>query len=151
MNRLSLQERAKILGCMVEGNSVRAASRLTGADKKTVLRLLAEFGSACKQFHDKTVRNVKSQRVQCDEIWSFCYAKERNVPVEHRGTFGFGDVWTWTALCADSKLMLSYHVGLRGPEDALALMDDLKSRLANRVQLTTDGHKPYFTAVSEAF
>src|SRR6266446_4911346 len=95
MNRLSIQERAKILGCMVEGNSVRATSRLTGADKKTVLRLLAEFGETCQRLHNKKVRNVKSQRVQCDEIWSFCYAKERNVPVERRGTFGFGDVWTW--------------------------------------------------------
>jgi len=114
---------------MVEGNSVRATSRLTGVDKKTVLRLLAEFGLACKQFHDRTVRNVKSTRVQCDEIWSFCYAKEKNVPEKCKGVFGFGDVYTWTALCADTKLMLAYRVDRRDEEAAHAFMGDLRSRL----------------------
>src|SRR6266513_981403 len=151
MNRLSLQERAKILGCMVEGNSVRATSRLTGADKKTVLRLLAEFGSACQKYHNATVRGVKSQRVQCDEIWSFVYAKARNVPERCRGVFGFGDVWTWTALCADSKLMLAYRVDRRDEEAAYAFMQDLRGRLENRVQLTTDGYGPYMAAVEDNF
>lgn len=141
----------RILGCMVEGNSVRATSRLTGADKKTVLRLLAEFGAACKEFHDENVRNVQSRRVQCDEIWSFCYAKQKNVPEDCNGVFGYGDVWTWTALCADSKLIISYNVASREIEDAMHFMDDLRSRLANRVQLTTDGLKVYAVAVSEAF
>ena len=151
MNRLNIQERARILGCMVEGNSVRATSRLTGADKKTVLRLLAEFGSACQKFHDATVRGVKSQRVQCDEIWSFVYAKARNVPERCRGVFGFGDVWTWTALCADSKLMLAYRVDRRDEEAAYAFMQDLRGRLENRVQLTTDGYGPYMAAVEDNF
>ena len=151
MNRLSVGERAKILGCMVEGNSVRATSRLTGADKKTVLRLLAEFGSACQKFHDVTVRGVKSHRVQCDEIWSFVYAKARNVPERCRGVFGFGDVWTWTALCADSKLILAYRVDRRDEEAAYAFMQDLRGRLENRVQLTTDGYGPYMAAVEDNF
>jgi len=136
---------------MVEGNSVRSTARLLGVDKKTVLRLLGEFGSACQKLHDEKVRGVKAQRVQCDEIWSFCYSKEKNVPEGCKGVLGFGDVYTWTALCADSKLILSYHVGLREIPDAMRLMDDLRSRLANRVQLTTDGHRPYLIAVDEAF
>src|SRR6267143_6134124 len=136
MNRLSIEQRAKILGCMVEGNSVRATSRLTGADKKTVLRLLAEVGSACQKFHDATVRGVKSQRVQCDEIWSFVYAKERNVPARCKGVFGFGDVYTWTALCADSKLILGYRVDRRDEQAAYSFMQDLQGRLVE--SRTTD-------------
>jgi IS1 family transposase len=151
MNRLNIEQRAKILGCMVEGNSVRATSRLTGADKKTVLRLLAEFGSACQKFHDATVRGVKSQRVQCDEIWSFVYAKERNVPARCKGVFGFGDVYTWTALCADSKLILGYRVDRRDEQAAYSFMQDLQGRLANRVQLTTDGYYAYMAAVEDNF
>lgn len=151
MNRLSTQDRAKIIGCLVEGNSVRATARLLDVDKKTILRLLAEVGAACKVFHDKHVRNVNSKRVQCDEIWSFCYAKEKNIPEDCKGVFGYGDVYTWTGLDADSKLMVSYSVGLRDVPDAMRFMDDLRSRLANRVQLTTDGHRAYLVAVSEAF
>lgn len=151
MNRLSIEERAKILGCMVEGNSIRATSRLTGADKKTVLRLLAEFGEACHRFHNEKVRGVKSQRVQCDEIWSFCYSKQANVPQEQKGKFGFGDVWTWTAICADSKLILAYRVDRRDEEAAYYFMEDLQGRLANRVQLSTDGFHPYMRAVEDNF
>ena len=151
MNRLNIQERAKILGCLVEGNSIRATARMTGADEKTVLRLLAEFGTACHRLHDEKVRNVKSLRVQCDEIWAFCHAKEKNVPADCKGVLGFGDVWTWTALCSDSKLIISYHVGFRDTQDALNLTDDLRKRLANRVQLTTDGHRAYLVAVEESF
>ena len=151
MNRLNNEERARILNCLVEGNSIRATCRMTGAAKGTVMKLLADVGTACKRFHDEHVRNVKSLRVQCDEIWSFCYAKEKNVPEEYRGVFGYGDVWTWTAICADTKLMISYRIGFRDAPEALRFMDDLRSRLANRVQLTTDGHKPYLVAVNEAF
>jgi len=105
MNRLSIQERAKILGCLVEGGAVRATARITNTDKKTVLRLLAELGTACREYHDQHIWMVPSRRIQCDEIWSFCYAKEKNVPEHCRGVFGFGDVWTWTALRADTKLI----------------------------------------------
>lgn len=146
MNRLSIQERAKIIGCLVEGSSIRSTCRMTGADKKTVLRLLASVGTACKAYHNKHVRNVPSRRIQCDEIWSFCYAKEKNVPEDFKGTFGFGDVWTWTAICADTKMIVSYTIGEREITDALRLMDDLRGRLANRVQLTTDGHRAYLVA-----
>jgi IS1 family transposase len=151
MNRLSIQERAKIIGCLVEGSSVRSTCRMTGADKKTVLRLLASVGAACKAYHDKYVRTVPSKRVQCDEIWSFCYAKEKNVPEDVKGVFGYGDIWTWTGIDADSKLIVSYMIGQRTAEDALRFMDDLRSRLANRVQLTTDGLRAYLTAVAETF
>lgn len=151
MNRLSKEERAKIIGCLVEGNSIRATCRITGAAKGTVLKLLADVGAACHAYHRTVVRNLTCKRIQCDEIWSFCYAKEKNVPADCRGVLGFGDVWTWTALCSDTKLMVSYHIGMRDALDAKVLMDDLRSRLANRVQLTTDGHKPYLIAVGEAF
>ena len=151
MNRLNIEERAKILGCLVEGNSIRATCRMTGAAKGTVIKLLTDVGGACQAFHDKHVRNVKSQRVQCDEIWSFCYSKEKNVPEDFKGVFGFGDVWTWTGLCADTKLIVSYMIGSRETPDAVRFMDDLRSRLANRVQLTTDGHRAYYVAVDEAF
>jgi IS1 family transposase len=151
MNRLNIEQRAKILGCMVEGNSVRATSRLLGVDKKTVLRLLAEFGSACQQFHDKTVRNLKSKRVQCDEIWSFVYSKEKNVPEKCKGVFGFGSVYTWTALCADTKLIIGYRVDRRDEEAAHAFIHDLSKRLTNRVQLSTDGHHAYLHAVEDTF
>lgn len=124
---------------------------MTGAAKGTVIKLLADVGAACKAYHGKHVRNVPSRRVQCDEIWSFCYAKQKNVPEDFKGTFGFGDVWTWTGLCADTKLMVSYLVASREIEDAMRFMDDLQKRLANRVQLTSDGLKVYAVAVSEAF
>lgn len=151
MNQLSIQERAQILGCLVEGNSIRATCRLTGAAKGTVIKLLEDVGEACYAFHQQHVRNVPSKRVQCDEIWSFCYSKEKNVPQGCKGQFGFGDVWTWSALCADTKMIVSYMVGKRELEDAVRFTDDLRSRLAGRVQLTTDGHKAYFVAVRESF
>ena|SRR5688572_12846471 len=151
MNRLSIEERSKILACLVDGNSIRATSRITGAAKGTILKLLDDVGSACKRYHLRHVRNVKSVRVQCDEIWNFCYAKEKNVPFDLRGEFGFGDVWTWTALCADSKLIISYQVDRRDEGAAYEFIHDLKSRLANRIQLTTDGLRLYFTAVDDAF
>jgi IS1 family transposase len=151
MNRLSLQDRAKILSCLVEGSSIRSTARITNTDKKTVLRLLADVGAACKAYHDKHVRNVPSRRVQCDEIWSFCYSKQANVPPELQGDFGRGDVWTWTALDADSKLIISYLLDNRDEEAAHSFMRDLQPRLKHRVQLTTDGYRPYLTAVDDAF
>ena len=127
MNRLNIQERSEILGCLVEGNSIRATARMTRADKKTVLRLLSEFGTACHKLHDEKVRNVQSARILCDGLWAFCHAKENNVPSDCKGVLGFGDVWTWAAICVESKLIVSYHVGLREAQDALHLTDDLQN------------------------
>jgi IS1 family transposase len=151
MNRLSTKERAQIVAALVEGNSIRATCRMTGAAKGTVLKLLVDLGAACKRYQDEKLRNLTCKRLQCDEIWSFCYAREKNVPEELKGRFGFGDVWTWIALDADTKLVPSWLLGSRSTHYAVKFMEDLASRLAHRVQLTTDGHKPYFTAVDEAF
>lgn len=130
---------------------MRSISRVADVSINTVSKLLVEAGEACLTLHDETVRNVKANRIQCDEIWSFCYAKAKNVPTAKAAPDGAGDVWTWTALDADTKLMVSYFVGDRGAESAMILMDDLRARLANRVQLTTDGHKAYLEAVEGAF
>jgi IS1 family transposase len=124
---------------------------MTGTAKGTVLRLLTEVGAVCAEYQDRHLRNLSCHRIQCDEIWSFCYSKEKNVPDDKRGEFGFGDVYTWTALCADSKLIVSWLLGRRDAEYAHDFMDDLQGRLANRVQLTTDGHRAYLLAVEEAF
>jgi len=151
MNRLPFSKQVGVISALIEGNSIRATVRLTGVAKGTILRLLEDIGQACAQFHNYAVRGVKSKRIQCDEIWQFCYAKEKNVPADKRGTFGYGDVWTWTAVDADTKLVISYLVGLRDAGCACEFMQDLASRLANRVQLTTDGHKVYLNAVEDAF
>ena len=151
MNQLDAADRAHILHLLCEGNSIRAVTRLTGASKITVSKLLIDAGKACMAFHDENVRDVKAKRVQCDEIWSFTYAKQKNVASAKRQDLAYGDTWTWTALDADSKLIVSYMVGGRDGEYALAFMDDLRSRLANRVQLTTDGHRAYLEAVEGAF
>lgn len=151
MNKLSIQKRAQILGCLVEGNSIRATTRLTGASKNTVVKLLADVGRACSEYQDRVMRNLACQRIQRDEIWSFCYAKEKNVPEDKKGQFGYGDVWTWTAICADTKLVPSFMVGNRDAESANAFIEDLSCRLSHRVQLTTDGHKAYLEAIEGAF
>ena len=151
MNKLSVECRAQILRCLVEGNSIRATSRITGAAKNTVVKLLVDAGKACSEYQDKALRGLTCKRLQCDEIWSFCYAKQKNVPKEHLGKFGYGDVWTWTAIDADTKLVPSWLVGDRDAETAYVFMQDLASRLKNRVQLTTDGLKAYLEAVEEAF
>jgi IS1 family transposase len=124
---------------------------MTGAAKGTVIKLLADVGAACKRFHDERVFMIETKRVQCDEIWSFCYAKGKNVPADMQGVFGIGDVWTWTAIDADTKLMIGYHVGKRDEHAARKFMDDLAARLATRVQLTTDGHRAYLVAVPQSF
>ena len=136
---------------LCEGNSIRAVTRLTGASKNTVIKLLIDAGKACMAFHDENVRNVQSKRVQVDEIWSFTYAKQKNVAGAKAAPDGAGDTWTWTALDADSKMILSYFVGGRDGECAMWFVDDLRARLANRVQLTSDGHKAYLEAVEAAF
>ena len=130
---------------------MRSVSRVVGVSINTVTKLMVEAGEACAAYHDETVRNVKVARVQCDEIWSFVGAKQKNVAGMKQPIESAGDVWTWTALDADSKLILSYLVGGRDSEYAIAFMDDVASRLANRVQLTTDGHKAYLEAVEGAF
>jgi IS1 family transposase len=150
MNKKSIADRSRIVACLVEGNSIRATCRMTGAAKGTVLKLLAELGKACAAYHDEHVRNVPSKRVQCDEIWSFVGAKQKNV-TEEQMEAGCGDVWTWTALDADSKLMISWLVGQRGAAWARSFMEDVASRVATRIQITTDGHKVYGEAVEGAF
>ncbi len=151
MNKLTTAKRAQIVSAIVEGNSLRATSRMTGASKVTILKLLADLGKACSEYQDKALRNLTCKRIQCDEIWSFCYAKDKNVPADKRGQFGFGDVWTWVALCADTKLVVTWAIGTRGAGTAYEFMHDLAGRLANRVQLTTDGHRVYLQAVESAF
>jgi IS1 family transposase len=131
--------------------SMRATSRAEDVSFNTVEKLLQDAGTACVEFHDRAVRDVKSRRVQCDEIWSFVHAKQKNVPTAKAAPPGAGDIWTWTAFDADNKLIISWKVGGRDAEYALALMDDVRERLANRVQLTTDGHSAYLGAVEEAF
>jgi len=151
MNRLSIEKRAAVVRALCEGCSIRATVRMTGVSKNTITKLLVELGDACSAFQNATIRNVTSKRVQADEIWSFVYARRDNVPEDKAGVFGFGDVWTWTAIDADTKLMLSWYVGRRDAESAYAIMSDVASRLANRVQLTTDGLKAYLVAVDTAF
>lgn len=151
MNKLPLHKRVMILSLLVEGSSMRSISRTVGVSINTVTKLLVEAGEACAAYHDETVRDVKAARVQCDEIWSFTYAKQKNVTDAKAAPEESGDTWTWTALDADSKLIVGYLVGGRDAEYANAFMDDVAERLANRVQLTTDGHKAYLEAVEGAF
>ncbi len=151
MNKLDTEKRAQVIGCLVEGNSIRATVRMTGAAKNTVVKLLAEVGKACADYQDKVFHDLPCTKIQCDEIWAFCYSKEKNVPQDHKGEWGYGDVYTWTAIDADTKLIPSYFVGRRDAQCAHAFMTDLASRLKHRVQLTTDGHKPYLQAVDDAF
>lgn len=151
MNKLTKDKQIQVIAALVEGNSVRATCRMTGVAKDTVLKLLANIGQGCAEYHDRTVRGVKARRIQCDEIWSFCYAKDKNVPEEMHGKFGFGDVWTWVGIDADTKLAVSWLVGQRTARYARAFISDLATRLASRVQLTTDGLKVYLTAVEGAF
>lgn len=138
MNQLTLAKRVQVISALVEGNSLRAIVRMTGVSLNTIQKLLAELGPACAAYQD-------------DEIWAFCYAKDKNLPADKQGIFGFGSVWTWTAMCADTKLVPCWAVGTRGAGTAFEFMHDLASRLAHRVQLTTDGHRVYLDAVESAF
>ena len=151
MTKLPLDKRVQILHMLCEGSSMRSISRVVGVSFNTVVKLLADAGTACDAYHDETVRNVTAKRVQCDEIWSFCYAKAKDVPTAKAAPEGAGDVWTWTALDADSKLIVDWLVGGRDAEYANEFMQDVASRLASRVQLTTDGHYAYLDAVERAF
>src|SRR5438309_5149474 len=151
MNRLRTAARAAIVSTLVEGNSLRATCRMTGRDKGTVSALLADLGAACDIFQSGTLRDLTSRRIECDEIWAFVGAKNMNIPASRRGERGIGDVYTWVALDPDSKLVVTCRVGQRSRYDAEQFMEDLASRLAGRIQLTTDGYGPYVLAVRLAF
>lgn len=151
MNRLPMSKRVQILGCLTEGMSLRATSRLADVSINTVTKLLVDVGTACELYQLEKLVGIKAKRVQCDEIWSFCYSKEANTPPNMRGMEGRGDVYTWVALDSDSKLVISWLVGKRIQEHAIAFMKDVAARLATRVQLTTDGHRGYLSAVEGAF
>jgi IS1 family transposase len=151
MNKLTVEERAAVVRALVEGCSIRATARMTGVARNTVTKLLVDLGTACSEFQDRTLRNLPCKRLQLDEIWSFVYSKAKNVPADRIGEFGVGDVWTWTAIDAESKLIPSWLIGTRDGDAAKAFVNDLASRLANRVQITSDGHSAYLQAVEDAF
>jgi IS1 family transposase len=151
MNKLNREKQAQVLKSLIEGNSIRATVRLTGAAKDTVTKLLVAAGTACADYQNRVLRGLKCKLIQCDEIWAFVYAKEKNVPADKKGQFGFGDVWTWVAIDAQTKLVPCFRLGNRDARNAEAFIDDLASRLGNRVQLTTDGLKVYLEAVEGAF
>jgi IS1 family transposase len=151
MNRLNRERQAQVIAALVEGVSINAIVRLTGISKVTILKLLADAGPKCADYQDEKLRNLKCKRVQCDEIWAFCYAKDKNVPAEKRGQFGFGSIWTWVAIDADTKLVPSFLVGNRDVQSAHMFMQDLAHRIDSRIQLTTDGLRAYLVAVQGAF
>jgi IS1 family transposase len=151
MNRLTRKQQAQVIGALVEGNSVRAVERMTGVAKHSILKLLKDVGIACADYQDRVLRGLKCKRIQVDEIWQFCYAKEKNVPKKLKGKFGYGDTWTWTAIDSDTKLVPAFLTGNRDARSAKMFIDDLAGRLAHRVQLTTDGLRVYLDAVEGAF
>ncbi len=151
MNKLSTEKRVAVVAALVEGCSIRSTARMTNVSKPTILKLLADLGTACAEYHDRTMRNLRSRRIECDETWAFCHCKAKHVEHAKNAPEGAGDVWTWVAIDADSKLVPSWLVGTRDLGSAYDFMHDLADRLANRVQLTTDGHKPYLEAVESAF
>ncbi len=151
MNRLSTDRRAQIIGSLVEGNSIRATVRMTGAAKNTITKLLVDLGEACAEYQDGVLIDLPCKVVEADEIWAYCYVKQINVPEEFKGTPGYGDVWTYTALCADTKLVPTWLVGEQSADDAFVFMRDLAGRMANRIQLSTDGNRIYESAVGVAF
>jgi IS1 family transposase len=151
MNKLSTQKRVQVVSLLVEGMAINAIVRATGISKNTILKLLAELGNACAIYQYNTLRNLPCKRLELDEIWSFCFAKQKNVPVEKEGVFGYGDVYTWVALDAETKLVPSWYVGRRDGQCAIEFVKDLASRLKHRVQITTDGYKPYLAAIEETF
>jgi IS1 family transposase len=151
MNKLTTEKRCAVIRALVEGCSIRSTVRMTGVAKNTVTKLLVDVGTACSEYQSKTLRNLPCKRLQLDEIWSFVYAKQKNVPDEMKGEFGVGDVWTWTAIDADTKLIPSWYVGTRDGQAAADFVNDLAGRLAHRVQVTTDGHRAYLQAVEDAF
>jgi IS1 family transposase len=150
MNQLTTEQRTRVISALIEGTSARATSRMTGVNRKTVLRLLVDLGRACSIYQDRVFRNLTCKRLQADEIWAFIGSKEKNTSAEKKAE-GWGDVWTWIAMDADTKLIPCWYIGTRDSSAAYHFMHDLADRLAHRVQLTTDGHKPYLTAVADAF
>lgn len=151
MNRKSIKDRAQILRCLVEGNSIRSTSRITGASKNTITKLLVEVGKACSDYQNEYLQDLNCKRIECDEVWSFCYAKKKNLPEDKKDQFGYGDVYTWTAIDPESKLVVSYMVGERKAMYAQAFIADLAARLKNKVQVTTDGLRLYVDAIDEHF
>lgn len=152
MNILDSDTRARIIAALVEGVSISSIVRMTGVAKTTILRLVAEIGGACQRFHDARVRYVPAERVQCDEVWSFCAMKQRNVPIELQGTIGVGSIWTWTGIDADSRLIISWLASNRSQDAANAFIADLKSRThPQRLQITTDGYESYIDAIAKAY
>lgn len=151
MNKLNLGKQAQIVKVLCEGNSIRSTARITGTAVNTVVKLLREVGTACLDYQNTIMTNLPCKKLQCDEIWSFVYSKAKNVPAEHENEFGYGDVWTFTAIDAETKLVPSWLVGMRTTDCALDFINDLKGRLSNRVQLTTDGHKMYLEAIEKAY
>jgi IS1 family transposase len=152
MNRLTTEDRARVIGALVEGNSIRATVRMTGIAKNTVVKLLADAGRACDEYQHRVLRDLPCRRIQADEIWSFCYAKQKNVPDEKRGVYGYGDVWTWVAIDADTKIIPCWMLSAeRDVGTAMAFMTDLAARMRGRIQLTTDGLGSYTVVVEDAF
>lgn len=151
MYRLSVRRRAEVLSLLCEGCSMATVTRHTGAAPMTVLTILRESGAACAAYLDQHLRNLSCRRVQADEIWSYTYMKEKRVPEPYKGFPGLGDAWLWLAICVDSKLAISHYVGCRGTVSAVAFIKDLASRLKGRIQLSTDGHRPYIDAVAQGF
>jgi IS1 family transposase len=151
MNKLSLERKAQVIKVLCEGNSIRSTARITNTAINTVVKILKEAGLACLKYQDNELMNLSCKRIECDEIWSFCYAKEKNVPEQYKDKFGYGDVWTFVAIDADTKLVLSWHVGQREPADAYYFLSNIKERVSNRIQLTTDGHRMYYEAVENTF
>lgn len=151
MNRVSTEKRTQIIGSLVEGNSIRTTVRMTGAAKNTITKLLVDLGEACAEYQDGALQDLPCRVIEADEIWSFCYAKQKNVPEDFKGTPGYGDVWTFTAICADTKLVPSWLVGERTKDDAEVFLTDLASRVDHRIQLSTDAHTIYEATVGQSF
>lgn len=151
MNKLTTAKRAQVIGALVEGMAVNATVRMTGVSKPTILKLLADIGTPCSEYQDKTIMNLNTTRVECDELWSFVAGRRKNLAPEKRNVFGFGDTWTFTGIDCDSKLIISFFVGKRDAQSATFFMRDIALRLKNRVQLTVDGLPAYVEAVDDAF
>lgn len=151
MNQLSIERQAQIIKVLCEGNSIRSTARITDTAINTVVKLLKDVGIACLNYQDKNIKNLNTKRIECDEIWSFCYAKEENLPADIKDKFGYGDVWTFVAIDADSKLIVSWLVGERQIEYAQGFINDIKERIVNRIQLTADGHRVYLDTIENAF
>lgn len=151
MNKLTISKRAQLIGMLVEGNSLRATSRMSGVSYNTVLKFLSEIGAACSEYQDKTFHNLNCKKMQVDEIWSFCYAKDKTIKRMEHAPEDAGSIWTWTAICPDTKLVPSWFVGERNAEAAQLFINDLAGRLNSRIQLTSDGFKAYIEAIDTAF